>query len=97
MATISKSLLINTPLEFYNVIKDKPYIVNSDKLLTQFRDYMSLYINGCNCSRTETYNNALNLYKKLGTLDSNISNQLKESIDCGRIVFTLSGAFIFEI
>jgi len=97
MATITKSLLINTPLEFYNVIKDKPFIVNGDKLLTQFRDYMSLYINGCNCSRAETYNNALNLYKKLGSIDVDISKQLKESLDCGRIIFNLSGVFIFEI
>jgi len=97
MATINKSLLINTPLEFYNVIKDKPYIVNSDKLLTQFRDYMSLYINGCNCSKEETYRSALNLYKILNSLDTTVSTQLKESVDCGRIIFNLSGVFIFEI
>ena len=97
MATVIKSLLINTPLEFYNVIKDKPHIINSDKTLSQFRDYMSLYINGCNCSKEETYRIVLNLYKTFGSLDPMISTQLKESIDCGRIIFNLSGVYIFEI
>jgi hypothetical protein len=39
----------------------------------------------------------LNIYKKLGSVDPMISKQLKESLDCGRIIFTLSGVFIFEI
>ena len=92
-----KNLLIKTPLEFYNVIIDKPFIVNNNKTLSQFRDFMSLYLNGCNCSRQETYNNALNIYKKLNKLDSFTISEIKESVQCGKIIFTLSGAFIFEI
>lgn len=97
MATIYRNLLINTPLEFYNVIKDRPFIVNSDRTLSQFRDFISLYLNGCNCSRQETYNNALNIYKKLNRLEPITVSQIKESVQCDKIIFTLSGAFIFEI
>lgn len=89
--------IINSPLDLYHILNDKNHIVETSKILIQFRDYMQLYINGCQCDRSLFLNKATNLYKKIYELDSSTLNEIKSSLNCEKIIFNLSGSYIFDI
>lgn len=89
--------IINSPLEFYHILNDKNNIVETSKVLIQFRDFMQLYINGCQCDREVYLSKAINLYKKFYDIDHTTISELKQSLLSDKIVFNLSGVYIFEI
>lgn len=91
------TIVINNAQDFYNLIKDKSHIIEQSSDLVKFRDFMYLYINGCNCSRDDQFNKCLKIYKKLNKIDNQVIQDLKLSIPCDKIIFNLSGTYIFDI
>lgn len=89
-------IIVNSPLEFYHIIKNKNFI-EKPRLLIQFRDFMQLYINGCQCDRDTYLSKATNLYKKIYEIGPDVISELKLSLNTDRIIFNLSGVYIFEI
>jgi len=94
---ISRTLLINSPLEFYNFIRDKNHIVDISPILSLFRDNMNLYIHGCSCDKDVNYKKMNQSFQNLTLLDKDITNELKKYGDCQKIVFNSNGVFLFEI
>lgn len=94
---ISKTLLINSPLEFHLFLKDKNHIIDMSPQLSKFWDNMNLYINGCSCDKNENFKKSYDSYQNLTSLDSHISEELKKYADCQKIVFNSNGVFLFEI
>lgn len=91
------NIIINNPIEFYRLIQDKNYIVQNSKLLIQFRDFIELYINGCQCDRDINIKKATNIYKRLSEIDSDIKSDIKLSLLAERLIFNISGVYIFEL
>lgn len=97
MNVILKNLLIESPQDFFKLLKDRKFIVEQSIDLIRFCDFMDLYYNGCNCNRDDYYNKVLKIYKTLNKVNTQVINDLKNSIPCDKIIFMLSNTFIFEI
>ena len=94
---IVKKLLINSPNDFYNLIRDKNHIIEQSNELIRFRDLMYLVVYGCTCDRDENLKKALIIYRNLHTLDTHIVDELKVATGSDKILFNTSGVFLFEI
>ncbi len=91
------TIIINSPQEFYLLLKGKQHIFDMSKDLIRFNDFMSLYDKGCNCNREDYLKRALDIYKKLNRIDVFVINEIKSLIPCQKIIFNLSGTYIFEV
>jgi hypothetical protein len=94
---VSKSLLINSPVDFYNFIRDKNHINDLSPDLIKFRDSMNIYINGCNCDKQEHFKKVYKIYQNLFSLDPHVVSELKKYGDCQKIIFNSNGVFLFEL
>lgn len=94
---IVKKLLVNSPNDFYNLIRDKNHIVEQSSDLVKFRDLMYLSIYGCDCDKGENLKKALIIYRNLHTLDSHIIEEIKKYTSSDKMIFNTSGVFLFEI
>lgn len=86
-------IIINSPLDFYNLIKNRESIIQTSPDLVKFRDYMYLYITGCQCDSDLNFKKATHLYKSLNK--TNLS-RLKSILQC-KMIFNLSGIYLFEV
>lgn len=94
---VSKILLINSPIDFYNFIRDKNHINDLSKDLIKFRDTMNIYINGCNCDKEDYLKKVYKIYQNLYSLDTHVISELKKYGDCQKIIFNSDGVFLFEL
>ena len=88
---ISRVLKINSPQEFYNILKKSN---NQNPQLIPFMDRIELFLYGCPCEGETNWNQSVSEYKKLSNLDL---SYLKDVIGCQSINFYLDGTMLFEV
>lgn len=82
---ISRNLVVNSPKEFYLLIKHNSFDYD---FFRPFTDKMELYLEGCSCKAKENWESAIVEYKNLKNLDL---TEVKSILQCSTIVFNLEG------
>jgi len=90
-AQISKSLVIKSPQQLYNIVKN---IKNRDNSILPFIDRIELFLYGCPCEAENYWIQTLTEYKKLNACDLSF---LKENAQCDIIHIYLDDSLLFVI
>ena len=80
---------IDSPQHLYLMIKDMEL---EDINLSNFRDYMFQFLEGCPCNAEENFNKSISFYKSLNTSNLDFLKDSNESLDIyldGEILFTV--------
>ncbi len=88
---IVKKLVINTPHDFFNIIKDRKYSIDK---ITHFLGVMYLYTNGCPCDAEEHWNDLMEIYRSLDESDLSL---IKNDVGCDIIQFLEDDKILFEV
>jgi hypothetical protein len=89
-AQISRKLIINSPQEFYKIIKENNLTKQN---IIPFLDRVDLFLNGCPCEAELHWEQTLQEYRKLSQIDL---SHVKESIGCTSLEFYLEGNKLFD-
>ena len=87
----SRTLNINSPQEFYNILKNSN---NQNPQLIPFMDRIELFLYGCPCEAETHWEQSVSEYKKLSSLNL---YYLKDIIGCQYINFYLDSTKLFEV
>lgn len=87
---IVKKLIINSPHDLFNILRDKIYPIDK---VTHFRGIMFLYTNGCPCDAQKHWDRLLEVYRTFGESDLTL---IKKDNDCSIIQFFEDGNLLFE-
>jgi hypothetical protein len=90
-AQVSRTLVIESPHQFYKLIKD--FDIKSISLLP-FQDRIELFLDGCPCEAEENWDQSVVEYKKLSRIDLSF---IKEKVGCDKIIFYLDNSVLFEL
>ena len=90
-AEVSRTLNINSPQEFYNILKNSN---NQNPQLIPFMDRIELFLYGCPCEAETHWEQSVSEYKKLSSLNL---YYLKDIIGCQYINFYLDSTKLFEV
>jgi len=88
---IKRSLVINSPQEFYKIIKDSNLNI---KYLIPFMDRIELFLYGCPCEAETNWDQTISEYRKISKLNL---DELKNKIGCSTIKFYLDSIVLFDI
>lgn len=88
---MSKSLVINSPQQLYNIVKN---IKNRDNSILPFIDRIELFLYGCTCEAENYWIQTLTEYKKLNACDLSF---LKENTQSDIIHIYLDNSLLFTI
>lgn len=80
---------IDSPQHLYVMIKDMEF---EDINLSNFRDYMFQFLEGCPCDAEENFNKAISFYKRLNTSNLDFLKNSSEYLDIylnGEIILTI--------
>lgn len=91
------NLLINSFVDFYHVIKNRPHIVDLSPELVKFRDFSQLYVEGCNCNKEEYKKKIIDIYSKFDRIDNTPFLELKNIFKVDKIIFNSNGVYLFKI
>ena len=83
---ISRTLVVNSPIHLWKLIKTKDEILQLNSHLNIFCYYVDRYLNGCRCddeSNKETINNEYQIIKNTSTLVEFIKTQF----NCNTVIF----------
>lgn len=90
-AQVSKSLVIKSPQQLYNIVKN---IKNRDNSILPFIDRIELFLYGCPCESENYWLQTLTEYKKLNMCDLSF---LKDNVQCDAIHIYLDDSLLFVI
>jgi len=96
-AEISKKLVISSPDELFNYIKDKNSFLEKYIEFKIFRDLYFLYKYGCPCDSEENERESSDIYKRLNEINIEAFVDMKKDIGCSNIIFKLNNEILFEI
>lgn len=77
--------------QFYRHISKISGIVMHSKHLTNFRDVMFLYINGCECDRKRNLKTATQLYLNMSQVDRKTIDMFLDNSNSDEVIFRQSG------
>ena len=83
---ISKILVVQSPVHFWNLIKNRDEIFDNILDLIVFIDTVDLYINGCECDKERNYNSMISQYNDIKN-NQEMVNHLTKCFECDRIRF----------
>ena len=88
---ITRSIVINTPQEFYRLLTDIQYRTPQ---FIPFMDRVDIYTNGCTCQAENNFKQVVEEYRKFINFDM---TELKEKARCATIQFYLDGELLFSL
>ena len=83
---IRKILVVQSPVHFWNLLKNREEIFENVLDLVMFIDTVDLYINGCECDKNTNYNLMIGQYNSIKDNPVMI-NYLLKSFECDEIRF----------
>ena len=89
-AQVSRKLLINSPQEFYRIVKENNLTKQN---LIPFLDRIELFLNGCPCESDVHWEQTTLEYRKLSQIDM---THIKESLGCTSLEFFLDDNKLFD-
>jgi hypothetical protein len=88
---MSKNLVIKSPQQLYNIVKD---IKDRDNSILPFIDRIELFLYGCPCEAENYWMQTLTEYKKLNNCDLSF---IKRKFECDYIQIYLDDSLLFTI
>lgn len=84
-------LIVSSINQIYKILKERPNIVMLSRHLTNFRDVMFLYINGCPCDKKKNLKRANQLYTDMSKVDISVVKKLLTSLNVKKMILRQSG------
>lgn len=84
-------LIITNINQFYKILKDRPNIVMLSRHLTNFRDVVFLYMNGCPCDKKKNLKRANQLYTDMSKVEISVVKKLLTSLNVRNVILRQSG------
>lgn len=95
-ATITRTLIIESPQRLYDILNYHKELMNESIDLKIFMDQMNLTIEGCQCDFLESIAEVMSIYVDLSHCDDSAKKKMKQLLNCDKIIFKSKDQILFE-
>jgi hypothetical protein len=95
-ATITKTLLIESPQKLYEILNYHKELVDKSSELKLFMDHMNISISGCQCDFFDSLASAVDIYVDLSKMKKKTRTLIKKTLGCDKVILKIKEQKIFE-